>query len=252
MSLLKQSSGLNDLDPGHMQQDEPASLSLMGGIAKPEGLPEVDFDLDAMKSKRQKLSQGTVVLIAVVAVAAIVVYGMRLSMGDLSRTGISSDMMKKIDQALAKANPNSASVSSAGVLPVRATFRDTESIVRMFNADVSKSQVPIEYVQRNPFALAMEISVESSAVSAGADATRQREMLRRLEVEFNSLKLQSVMASARIPVVIIDGQFYKEGQQVGSFTIAKIHDRGVDLHADGFKQTLSMQDQLNRQNQQRR
>jgi hypothetical protein len=251
MSLLKQSSGLNDLDSNQVTQEEPASLSLMGGIAKPEGLPEVDFDLDALKSRKQKISQGTVVLIAVVAVAALVVYGMRFSMGDLSRNSVSSDMMKKIDQALAKANPT-ASTGSNQVLPVRAMFRDTDSIVRMFNADVSKSQVPIEYVQRNPFALAMETSSGNAAANAGADVTRLREQQRKLEAEFNSLKLQSVMASARIPVVIIDGQFYKEGQKVGPFTIARIHDRGVDLQAEGFQKTLSMQDQLDRRNQIRR
>ncbi len=248
MSLIKNNAANPEIDDAASQDDGASSLSLMGGVAKPEGLPAVDFDLDAMKASRQKISQGTLILLLVAAIAGGTLYAMRLSQGELNANAVSTEVMKKIETALARTTagvtPGATSGGTAQVTPVRSTFRDTESIVKVFNADVSKSQVPIEYVQRNPFALAVETTVEATpGKPSTTDAVRLRELQKKLESEFNGLKLQSVMASARIPVVVIDGQFYKEGQQVGSFTITRIHDRGVDLQAEGLTMTLSMQDQ---------
>ena len=235
-----------------LDDQQPESLSLMGGVAKPQGLPEAaELDLDALTASRRKISQGTLIILLVVVIAAGSLYAMRLGQGDLSAGGVSAEVMKKIETALARANPTNG--ASVHIVAMRSAFRDTDSIVNMFNTDVTRHQIPLEYVQKNPFALPTLQVVKTNSASAGtADAARLREHQAKLKAQSQKLELQSVMANGRIPVVVIDGQFYKTGQQVGPFTITRIHDRGVDLEADGLKFSLSMQDQMDTQRRGRR
>lgn len=246
---------MNDQYTNNLDDDQqPETLSLMGGVAKPQGLPEAaELDLDALSAGRRKISQGTLIILLVVVIAAGSLYAMRLGQGDLSSNGVSADVMKKIETALARANPTAATGASVQNVSMHASFRDTESIVNMFNTDVTRHQVPLDYVQKNPFALPAQqpVTVENTGPNP-ADATRMREHQAKLEAQSKKLTLQSVMANARIPVVVIDGQFYKTGQQVGPFTITRIHDRGIDLEADGLKFELTMQDQMDTQRRGRR
>lgn len=242
--MSQSSKNQEDLDPID-NPEEPATLSLMGGVVKPEGLPEAELEFDAMRSGRNKISQGTLLILLVVVIAAGSIYAMRIGQGDLSAGGVPSEVMTKIEAALARSKPSPASAGQPTTM--RASFRDTQSIVNMFNADVSNRQVPIEYVQKNPFALAGQTPAAELSQDNPADANRLRDLQRKLQGEFDRLQLQSVMANARIPVVVIDGQFYKTGQKVGEFTITAIHDRGVDMEAQGMKFSLSMQDQIDKQ-----
>ena len=243
------------LEPTNVIADEePSSLSLMGGVAKPEGLPEAaDLDMDVMNNSGHKVSQGTMVIVMVVLIAAGSLYAMRLGQGDLSAGGVPTEVMTKIEAALAKSSPTAGGKATVQNSSMKSAFRDTQTIVNMFNTDVTSSQVPIEYVQKNPFALPIAAKVETklSADNPG-DALRIKEKQRKLQAAFDKLTLQSVMANARIPVVIIDGQFYKAGQEVGPFTIVKIHDRGVDVTAEGMNFTMSMEDKVKPQSGRRR
>lgn len=237
-----------------LSEAEPSSLSLMGGVAKPEGLPEAaDLDIGVIQNSGKKVSQGTMIILLVVLVAAGSLYAMRIGQGDLSAGGVPTEVMTKIEAALARTSTASTNTVALDRTSMQAAFKDTESIVSMFNTDVTKNQVPLEYVKKNPFALPVQAKVEVklSADNPG-DALRIKEQQRKLQSEFDKFSLQSVMANARIPVVVIDGQFFKTGQTIGSFTIAKIHDRGVELVADGTHFTLSMQDQAGKSNGRRR
>lgn len=237
-----------------LAEEEPSSLSLMGGVAKPEGLPEAaDLDMDALQASSRKVSQGTMIILLVVLIAAGSLYAMRIGQGDLSAGGVPTEVMTKIEAALARNSPTATAQASVQKASMKAAFRDTESIVSMFNSDITKRQVPIEYVQKNPFALPIQAKSEV-ALSADnpSDALRIKELQRKLQTEFDKFSLQSVMANARIPVVVIDGEFFKAGQTIGSFTIVKIHDRGVDMTADGVTFTLSMQDQATKAQGRRR
>lgn len=237
-----------------LAEEEQSTLSLMGGVAKPEGLPEAaDLDLEALNVSRRKISQGTMVIIMVVLIAAGSLYAMRIGQGDLSAGGVPTEVMTKIEAALAKSSPTNSNQAQVHNASMKSAFRDTDTIVNMFNTDVTQSQVPIEYVQKNPFALPIVAQIETnlSADNPG-NAVRLKEKQRKLQAAFDKLSLQSVMANARIPVVVIDGQFYKAGQEVGPFTITKIHDRGVDMTSDGIEFALSMQDQVDKKPTRRR
>lgn len=237
-----------------LADEEPSSLSLMGGVAKPDGLPEAaDLDMDALQVSSRKISQGTMIIVLVALIAAGALYGMRLGQSEIGAGGVSSEVMTKIEAALAKTSPQGSAKAAVHQASMKRSFRDTESIVTMFNTDVTKNQVPIEYVQKNPFALPAQAKVETRLSSDNpGNALRLKQQQEKLAAEMSKFSLQSVMANARIPVVVIDGEFFKVGQQIGSFTIVKIHDRGVDLVADGTQYTLSMQDQADKANRRRR
>lgn len=237
-----------------LADEEPSSLSLMGGVAKPDGLPEAaDLDMDAMQASSRKISQGTMIIVLVAMIAGGALYAMRLGQAQIGADGVSSEIMTKIEAALAKSAAYDSRDAAIHQASLKSSFRDTDSIVTMFNADVTRNQVPIEYVQKNPFALPVQAKVETILSSDNpGDALRIKERQEKLVAEMDKFSLQSVMANARIPVVVIDGQFLKVGQQVGSFTIVKIHDRGVDLVADGAQYTLSMQDQADKASRRRR
>ena len=222
------------------------TMSLMAGVARPEGMSEPDeFDIDGLGSKRPKLSQGTMLILVVSVIAAGTLFGMRISQREIVPDAKSQQVEAKIDEALAKISAptgldKSDPLNSANLNNL---FKDTDDIVSIISTDMTQRQVPIKFIKKNPFVHAVYQTVEAaSSIDPDAEMNRaKRKLLEDLQKEFKSLRLQSVMGGAR-PVAIIDGDLFQPGQTIGSFTVTGIEGLAVKLESSGQTFELKMED----------
>lgn len=233
--------------------DEEKTLSLMSGVARPEGLPEAaDLDLQSMKTGSRMLNQGTLVVVAVFLVAAGSLYAMRLSQSDNETDPAAKEVEARVDQALAKLTktPTLGQDNPLRRDNLDALFDNTEQVVAMFVSDPTTQQVPIEYVKKNPFTIPItraDPSLSGTAADNQVGLDREaRERLRKLQFEFADLELQTVMRG-RVPIAIISDQMLRPGDLVGSFTVKAIHvdSLSVDLENEGRIYTLTMENAAN-------
>jgi len=234
--------------PGHAaaqdNAEEPRSLSLMGGIVGNGEMSEADLlNIDG-GSGHGKIAQGTLLLFIVAVIGAGSLYAMRVTQSDLGSAAVSEDVEARIAQVLARmASPNKADQPIAAQQEsLQALFRDTSTIVAMFADDPTQQQIPIEYVQKNPFAIALPGSGKDGKGEVAVVPVRDRsEELRRraLETELSRLELQTVMQS-RNPVAVINGQLVQMGQSIGSFTVTRIEGLWVELSSGNHVFRLEM------------
>lgn len=252
-----QDDALMNVPDSSSQEDESGkSMSLMAGVARPEGMSDPDeFGADALGSKRPKLSQGTMLILVVCVIAAGTLYGMRLSQRKAGPDVKAQQVEAKIDEALAKIGAPDGLDKSNPLNPehLNDLFKDTDDIVSMFSADLTQRQVPIQFIKKNPFVLPTYQSVEvGSSVDLAAEMNKtQRKLLEGLQKELKSLKLQSVMGGAR-PVAIISGDLFQPGQNIGSFTITAIEGLTVKLESSGQLFELKMENQSQEKSRSRR
>lgn len=221
-------------------EDEAPTMPLLGGIVRPEGLPEAaDLDLTALKSPGRTLNQGTMLIVAAFAVAAGSVWAMKMGSSASAAPG-DPEIDKKFEQTLIQlTNPDAISPDS-GLHPanLKSIPASAEDISRRFATDYTQRQVPIEYVKKNPFRLALvKAPQDDGPVVAVDNAAAQR--LKALQAEFNKLKLQTIMRG-RPNVAVINDEICREGQKVGTFTIARIDQLSVELTAENQTFTLKM------------
>lgn len=238
---------MNVPDEGGQGDLSDKQMSLMSGVARPEGMSDPDeFDIDGLGSKRPKLSQGTMLILVVCVIAAGTLYGMRLSQRKVGSDRHSREVEKKIDEALAKIDAPSGLDKSSPLNSDRLNdlFKDTDDIVSMFAADTTQRQVPIQFIKKNPFVLPIYQAIEVAPVidTAAAMNRAKQKLLEELQKEFESLHLQSVMGGDR-PVAIIDGDLVQPGQSIGSFTVTSIEDLTVKLESSGQSFELGMEDE---------
>jgi len=228
------------------------ALSLMGGVVRPEGLPEADdfSSIDKAKSNRKFLSQGTMLILIVFVIAAGTLYGMRLSNHIDGPSAHIKTMEAKVDQALAKLSAPQGLAKNDALQPanIKKLFEDTDQIVSMFSADLTQRQVPIRFVKKNPFVLPVFQSVreESDAYDAEDSAKAEQKRIRMLKQELGHYELQSIMQGSR-PVAVINGELVQPGQRIGSFKLIAIHNRSVELQNGGTNFTLTMENQADKQ-----
>ncbi|MCC6581604.1 MAG: hypothetical protein IT440_14320 [Phycisphaeraceae bacterium] len=217
-------------------QNEPETLSLMGGILRESALQETD-ELAPPPGFGKSVSQGTLLLLLIVVIAGGTLYAMRQSTRGMWGDVVSTDVEAKVEAALARF----AGHPEAGA-KVGAWFEDSSVFVRLFDYDVAQRQVPLEQVRKNPFRLVLAAEPARS-VRPGDDnqaktqARAQRKQ--KLELELKTYNLQTVMRG-RIPVAIVSGQFVRQGQSLGSFTVKAIDQMSVRLEADNEEYTLNM------------
>jgi len=239
---------MNVNDQSSQEGEGDKTMSLMAGVARPEGMSDPDeFDIDALGSKRPKLSQGTMLIVGVCVIAAGTLYGMRISQRKSPPDMKSQQVEARIDEALAKIDApiglDKSNPLNSGTL--KDLFKDTDAIVSMFSTDLTQRQVPIQFIKKNPFVLPIYQAVEdTSNVDLVAEMNKaQRKLFEDLQKEFESLQLQSVMDGAR-PVAIIDGDLFQPSQNIGSFTVTAIEGLTVKLESSGQIFELKMQDDL--------
>lgn len=222
------------------QDQEPTSMSLMGGIASEDNAAAADeFVIGSERPASKLLSQGTLLVVAVAVVAAGTLYAMRVSQGDIGGETVAADVEARIEQALTKlARPDAmAHDDPLREQNMQTLFQDTQTIVDMFATDPTSEQVPLEYIKKDPFDFTIrkpDPEVDHSAndrLAARRAAEAREQALRKITREAEQLNLQTVM-KGRVPVAIIDGEVLRVGQTIGSFTVTKIEGLSVTLQAD--------------------
>ncbi len=233
-------------DSGEGKSESPKTLSLMGGIVRPEGMATADeADFSNVGKGHGFLSQGTILILAVALLAAGGIYLLRISQGEVGISTESKLFEAKIEQALVKLSNPTVLPSDDPLLArnIKSLFADTDSVVSMFSDNHVNRQVPLEYVKKNPFAAISERKIvetgEPGEVVNVSERQHQKEM-RRLAEEFKGLKLDAVM-QGRVPVAIINGAIVQPGQTVGSFTVKAITGLGVELEAMEQSYTLTIE-----------
>lgn len=108
----------------------------------------------------------------------------------------------------------------------------------------SPPQVPAEKIQKNPFQLdstggvtkPSTAMVDPDAQSRNLAQQRQQQLTSAL----TSIEVNAIMAGP-VPLARINGKIVREGDSVGEFfTVRVIHDRSVELEADGKVFAVSM------------
>lgn len=229
--------------------DQPESMSLLGGIAgQDEDAQFAAIDAAASSGTGSKLWSSSVLLIVLVAaVAGGTLYAMRLTQDDLGGASTTTQVETKIEMYLVKLTNPSAMAEDDPLqkAQIEALFKDTDEAIRMLAADPAKKQVPVEYVKKNPFALRIVRQTADGPVDDSAAEKERLARMRALEQEVKRLNLQSV-SFMRVPVATINGEFYRRGDVVGSFTIDAIsaEHQAVKLVADGTAFVLRMEQQI--------
>lgn len=246
---------MSRMPTGHDVEDagadsEPQSMSLMSGVAggaSAGGLSDAELlGVDAGGGGR-RVSQSTLVLVAVAVVAAGSLYLMRLTQGDLAAGGAATEASIKIEEALAKlTQPKTlAPDDPLRKQSLRALFQDTDSIIAMFATDLSAHQVPLEQLKKNPFQIAAA-PAEAGVLAADTTDRDRAKRLAELREKLETLSLNSIMISGNGPtsrkVAIINGEFYQPGQTVGGFTITSMDPLAIQLEAAGHSFQLTLND----------
>ena len=216
-------------------QETTKTLAMISGMG--DELPGVDFTIGSTRKLGGFFNQSTMLVMLLFVVAAGAIYTMRAMQSDLSSGGVASDLELKVEQALARVLDSSSMAEND---PLRRDqmdnlFKDTDSVLDMFAADPKQRQVPPEYVKKNPFVLPIFKSIAEPVADVPDVDQRKQELAR----ESSKYTVQSIMRG-KTPVAIIDGELYKVGQSLGSFTIRAISELTVTIEADGHRFDLSM------------
>ena len=222
------------------------ALTLMSGVVTPEGLPEAEtFDFEKGSGKRKFLNQGTMLILVIAVIAAGTLYGMRISQREVAPSANTKKAEQKINEALKRLSKPKAVVANdpLALNNIEQLFDKTDKIVSVITGDLTQRQVPVNFVQKNPFVIPTFKSISPRGMSkAERDAEKKRQKLKmQIEKELNTLELQSIMQGAR-PVAIISGELVEPGQKIGRFKVKKIRDVAVDLEYRGEAYRLMMED----------
>lgn len=231
------------------ESDESSkSLSLMGGVARPEELPDAaDLELNSIKPASKILTQGTMLIVAIFLIAAGTLYAMRAGHSEIQTSGEIDVVRKKIKDTLDRLSDPTAVRPDDPLKKenLEDLFKETDEIVEMFASDLTEQQVPPEYLKKNPFMLPQFRNVKSDKADEDQDQAKlweaELKRMKALEKELGDLELQSVMQGAK-PVAIINGEFYQPGDMIGSFKVKTIEALTVILEHKDQTYVLKMKD----------
>lgn len=216
-------------------QEEPGSMSLMGGIAQGDGFDAADLDITAMDNNGGVLSKGTLLILLIVMIAAGSLYAMRATQSDMSSDDKTKQDEAKVEDLLIRIKADGEFRSN--LQPDTST---TDEILSHLSNNATEKQVPVELTKKNPFVLAVEkkvvVKVDTTPTVDQSKVAAQRareQLMRKLNKEKESLTLQSVVPNGRRPVAIVNNKIVQVGGMVGSFKVTKIENVSVHLVASG-------------------
>jgi len=199
---------------GGAEGDEPGSMSLMGGVARPEGVEEAgDLEFESLSAGSRLFSRSTMLIVAVVLVAAGALYAMRSSLG---REEPDAEMKKseaRIEELLSKHQKTGANPAD------NLNDEGARFIITQLESKVERAQVPVELTKQNPFALFLPEKPKPKDDGPKIDLAAQRKQAKiaRMQSEIQKFKLQSVVPSGARPVAILNGKISPKGGVVGEF-----------------------------------
>ncbi|WP_432800305.1 hypothetical protein [Poriferisphaera sp. WC338] len=215
-----------------LSSNPDASMPLMSGFNKgsEEGLGDDIIGLGEPETKMKAHGQSALLvgIITVIAVGAL--YGMHmLNKNFQAQNNVSNANEAKIETFLTKLSNQQALAENDPLRKenINEFLNDTPEIISMLKSDVSSQQIPIEYVQKNPFNLVGGQQKNTDVSASQADQKRMR-ALKALQSELKTLTLNSVMGG-RVPVAVINNEFYRKGDMIGSFKITEIHHHSQSL-----------------------
>ncbi len=220
--------------------DEPMSMTLHGiGQGDGEGGEEGLYPGATDSGGGGLLTNTTLILVAVVLIAGGSLYAMRAMRGSLASNGELKAIEAKIESTLTRLNSPGLLQEGDPLLAsnLNALLTPTEDMTAIFEHDVREQQVPIEEVKKDPFSLAInESTLETTSQGNTSSQGNQRE---KYLTELNQLDLQSIMLGSR-NIAVIGGEFYKQGDRLGSFRVTAIDKFTVYLEAGGAPFELSL------------
>ena len=231
---------MTTLDPA--AAESPAAMP-SSDMARPDDMPEADdFQADRPRSDRAKITGGMLLILLLLLVAAGVILTMRMSQKKINAADGLNPTEVRIDQALARLANRDLLPATDPLHPdaLNALFSDTDRILELFGADLTRYQVPIQFIQRNPFQLPEVPIQQGTAAPASVPVVpHDPQRVKALQAEYAALDLQMVV-TGKTNVALIDGQPLKENQRIGSFLIESISAGAIRLVADGKQFTLIM------------
>jgi len=221
---------------------EPASMTLSaigkGGGDGPLGVEGFgEGDVASSGSDFSKITQHSAFVIVVVAVVAAAVLGaMRLTGGKMGAT-TDATIEGKIDDALIKLKNQQHLAAGDPLLEMGNRVMPASTVIRTLT-DHEPPQVPIEYVQKNPFVFGVRKPEPTKAVAPKPkvdDSARIKDQIRR---EVGKLQIDMIMAGTEEKAVVINGEIYKVGDSISIFRVESIEAEKVNLRHGKYRVPL--------------
>lgn len=226
--------------PGETTSEEPAAMTLAaigkGGDGGPLGLEGFGDDDNAGGSDLTKITQHSAFAIVLVAVIAVAVLGlMRLTQGRMGSTTdpeIEAAIDNEIMAISTRNGPDAASGSEDDIA-------EAKKIIGNFTRNDSP-QVPIEYVQKNPFELAIKKPEQTQVATTGPRTDPSKRIKDNIRREVGKLQIDMIMAGTDEKAVVINGELYKVGDTVSIFRVESIEAQKVNLRHDKYRVPLKV------------
>lgn len=252
MRFGKQDDEMDDLVDGTGdvadEGDEPSQIPLMtGGIGSAAA---GDIDYQSMSEGSKIFNKSTMLILAVLLIAAGALYAMRLSQGDNKQSEEARKSEAKIEQIMTQLKSAEAMGGdhSLAKSSIEALMNDAAFIISQLDVDPSKRQVPVEFTKKNPFFIFVDRAADAPTpkIEPDLEAQKQAELIKRLETELSRFRIQSIIPTGPRPVAIIDNKIVQLGETVGSFKIKEIQKLAVVLTAEDRDFILSIESDPNK------
>ncbi len=254
MGMIPPPSGDEAKKPGHTarhdemdfdphDESEPAAMTL-SAIGKGNGDGPLGLDgfgdADASGSDFSKITQHSAFVIVVVAVIAAAVLGaMRLTGGSLGST-TDAKIEGLIDSTIAKIQNQQHLAADDPIIAMSNNLMPTSSVIQTLTGH-EPPQVPIEFVQKNPFVFGVKkpVTASKTVTATGPSAEeltrRIKEQIRR---EIGKLTIDMIMAGTEEKAVVINGEIYKIGDTISIFRVESIEAQQVNLRHGKYRVPL--------------
>lgn len=120
---------------------------------------------------------------------------------------------------------------------MKQTLKDTEKVVQQFRSYPAQTQVPLSELKSNPF---RELAPKADAPVAKNNDDEAKEHAKVVNA-VAELHLQSIMRGGKYKACMINNTLYKEGEQVGIFTLRQVSTGTVVIESGKYRFELKMQ-----------
>ena len=237
---LGQKARHDEMDFDSPDESEPAAMTL-SAIGKGYGDGPLGLDgfgeSESSGSDFSKITQHSAFALVVVAVIAAAVLGaMRLTGGKLGST-TDAQIEGLIDSTIAKLQNQQHLAADAPIIAMSNNLLPTSKVIQTLTGHEAP-QVPIEFVQKNPFVFGIkkpEVKTPTPTRTVVDNGEKTKEQIRR---EVGKLTIDMIMAGSEEKAVVIDGEIYKVGDSISIFRIESIEAQQVNLRHGKYRVPL--------------